>query len=65
VCPPSGENWAVFRIERGRARLTPVIVGEGGERYRAITSGLNDGDRVILFPGDALEDGARVAPRRE
>lgn len=60
----NGEDWAVFRIERGRARLTPVNVGEGGERFRTIASGLNEGDRVILFPGDALEDGARVTARR-
>jgi HlyD family secretion protein len=60
-----GEDWAVFRIERGRARLTPIVVGEGGERFRAITTGLNEGGRVILFPGDALEDGARVTPRRD
>lgn len=55
-----GDGWAVFRIEGGRARWSPVEVGEGGERYRAVRSGLRRGDRVVLFPGDSLEDGARV-----
>lgn len=62
----NGEGWAVFRIENGRARLTPVRTGIGGDRYRVIETGLAQGDRVILFPGDALAEGqsVRVAPRR-
>lgn len=55
-----GAGWAVFRIENGRARLTRVDVGESGERHRAVRSGLKGGDQVVLFPGDALKDGARV-----
>lgn len=58
-----GSGWAVFRIQGGRARLTNVEVGEGGERYRAVRNGLEQGDRVVLFPGDALEDGERVRAR--
>lgn len=58
-----GETWAVFRVERGRARLAPVTLGDGGERYRAVVDGLSEGDRVVMFPGDALEDGARVRAR--
>jgi HlyD family secretion protein len=58
----SGADWAVFRLQGGRARLTPIRLGEGGERYRAVRAGLAPGDRVVLFPGDALQDGARVRP---
>jgi HlyD family secretion protein len=58
----NGDAWAVFRVEGGRARLTRLDLGDGGERYRAVTRGLDVGDRVVLFPGDALEDGARVRP---
>jgi HlyD family secretion protein len=60
----SGADWAVFRIESGRARLRRVVLGDGGERYRAVRAGLAENDRVILFPGDAMKDGARVAARR-
>lgn len=60
----NGSAWAVFRIEGGRARLTPVTLGDGGDRFRAITGGLQAGDRVVLFPGDALADGAYVGARR-
>lgn len=59
-----GADWAVFRIVSGRARLTPVVIGDGGEQFRAVTEGLNEGERVVMFPSDALEDGARVRARR-
>ena len=56
----SGAGWSVFRIVDGRARLSPVDIGEGGDRYRAVTRGLSAGDVVIAYPGEALRDGARV-----
>lgn len=58
-----GRGWAVFVIERGRARLTPITIGQGGDDFRAVASGLRDGQRVVLFPGDDLKDGARVRAR--
>jgi HlyD family secretion protein len=59
----SGAGWAVFRLIDGRARLTPVELGEGGDRYRALVRGLSANDVVIVYPGDALKDGARVRAR--
>ncbi len=59
-----GANWAVFQVVGGRAQLTPVVVSDRGEQFSAINEGLNEGDRVIMFPGDALEDGARVRARQ-
>jgi HlyD family secretion protein len=55
-----GERWSVFRISNGRARLVPLEVGEGGGQYRAVTRGLAEGDRVVVFPSEALGDGDRV-----
>ncbi|MBL8550942.1 MAG: efflux RND transporter periplasmic adaptor subunit [Hyphomonadaceae bacterium] len=55
-----GQGWAVFRIERGRARLRPVRVDVGDDHYRVVVEGLDAGDRVILFPGASLADGDRV-----
>ncbi|MBT9444303.1 MAG: efflux RND transporter periplasmic adaptor subunit [Hyphomonadaceae bacterium] len=59
-----GDAWTVYRFERGRARLAPVILGEGGERYRVVTRGLKEGDRVVIFPGDTLEDGDLISADR-
>lgn len=55
-----GDGWAVFVIRGGRARLTRVALGGGGDDYRAVVSGVAEGDRVVLFPGDTLANGAGV-----
>jgi len=59
-----GDGWAVFVVRGGRARLTPVTLGDGGDDYRAVLSGLGEGERVVLFPGDSMADGARVRAAR-
>ncbi|MBA2661597.1 MAG: HlyD family efflux transporter periplasmic adaptor subunit [Bradymonadaceae bacterium] len=58
-----GEGWAVYQVVDGRARLTPVTVGQRTEREVQILEGLQAGDDVILYPSDAVEDGARVRER--
>jgi HlyD family secretion protein len=58
-----GDGWAVYKVVEGRAVATMVGVAEADSRYRAITSGLAEGDQVILFPSSAVEDGARVKAR--
>lgn len=55
---------AVFVIDADRrARLRPVEVGGRNGEDAWIVSGLRAGDRVIIYPGDAVEDGARVEAR--
>ncbi|MBU4527810.1 MAG: HlyD family efflux transporter periplasmic adaptor subunit [Hoeflea sp.] len=56
-------DWAVFRMEDGRARVTRVEIGHMTDRHAEILSGLSDGDRVVLYPGDALEDGSLIEDR--
>ena len=60
-----GGNWAVFRIENDTARVAPVEIGHMTDQRAEILSGLSDGDQVILYPGDALEDGSLIADRAE
>lgn len=57
-----GDSWAVYRVDGGRARLTPVRTGIGDDRHRVVLEGLSNGDRVVLYPASTLEDGARVRP---
>lgn len=59
----NGGDWAVFRLIDGRARVTPVEIGHMTDRRAEILSGLSDGDQVLLYPGDALEDGSLIADR--
>lgn len=57
-----GEHWAVYAIERRRARLRHVQIGHIGEDKAEVRSGLAAGSRVVLYPGDSLRDGVRVKP---
>lgn len=56
-------TWAVFRDVDGRARLTPVEVGHQNARDAQVMSGLDEGDRVVSFPGNTLEEGDRIRGR--
>jgi len=58
-----GEDWAVFRVEGGRAKTTPVEVGRRNDRKVEIRSGLSPGDGVVLHPSDRIVDGSAVAER--
>lgn len=57
-----GDDWRVFRTAGGRAVETPVRLGPSNDRAVCVEEGLSEGDRVILYPSDAVRDGARVSP---
>ncbi len=56
----SGEQWAVFVLEDGRARLRPVEMGHRNPSDAEITGGLAEGDVVVRHPSDRVADGVRV-----
>jgi len=58
-----GEGWALYKVVDGRAVVTDVEATEADSRFRAIASGVNEGDSVIVFPSGAITDEARVKPR--
>ena len=58
-----GDDWAVFVVESGRARLAPVEIGRRNGLEAQVLSGLEAGQEVVVHPGDTLEDGARIEPR--
>jgi HlyD family secretion protein len=58
-----GEGWAVFRVDGGRARRTPVQVGHRAPREVEVTGGLEAGALVILHPPDTLNDGDRISAK--
>ncbi|MCU0760608.1 MAG: efflux RND transporter periplasmic adaptor subunit [Steroidobacteraceae bacterium] len=55
-----GGDWAAFKVEDGRATLAPVQAGPADDAYRVVRGGLAPGDRVIVYPGSGIADGARV-----
>ena len=46
----------MFVIRDGTAQFVPVKVGIAGERYFEVTTGLNDGDRVITGPFESVRN---------
>ena len=56
-----GQLALVFTVDAGQARLRQISPGATTAAGIEITAGLSAGDTVILSPGDALTDGARVS----
>jgi HlyD family secretion protein len=58
-----GENWAVFRAEGGRAVKRAVKALQRNGAVAQVEDGLQPGDRVVVYPSDALRDGSRIQAR--
>jgi HlyD family secretion protein len=58
-----GDGWAAYVVEAGRARLRSVRIGQRNGTDAEVLEGLREGERVVLYPTDNVEDGARVAQR--
>ena len=57
----NGETWQAFVVEDGVARLRAVQLGRRSSVAAQVLDGLVSGDSVVLYPGEWLEDGMRVA----
>jgi HlyD family secretion protein len=57
-----GGVWQVFAVEAGRSKLRSVKVGRSNGVETEIVDGLGEGTRVVIYPGDKVVDGTRVAP---
>jgi HlyD family secretion protein len=51
-----------FVWEGGRARLRNVEPGHSNGVETEVRGGLREGERVVVYPGDKVLDGTRVAP---
>ncbi len=56
-------NWSVFTVNDGTARLSHVEIGMNNGIEAEVTGGLEEGAEVILYPSSGLVDGAKVAER--
>lgn len=55
-----GTNWAALTIVDGFARLRPVQIGRSNGSEAQVLGGLQEGEPLILYPGDRVRDGQRV-----
>jgi HlyD family secretion protein len=58
-----GDDWAVFVVAEGRAKLQPVIVGQRNDLEAEIKQNLAAGSRVIVHPSDKVQNGGSVKVR--
>lgn len=56
-----GEHWETYRVSGGRAELITVEVDHSNGLETEIVGGLAAGDKVIVYPGDKIVDGASVS----
>jgi HlyD family secretion protein len=58
-----GEGWAVFAARDGRAVKHAVKAPLRNGTEALVEDGLQPGDRVVVYPSDALRDGSRITAR--
>jgi HlyD family secretion protein len=58
-----GDQYAVFVVENGRAKLRHVKVGRRGKFELEVTEGLVESEKVIVYPTDKVHDGVAISER--
>lgn len=56
-------RWAVYRVEHDRAVQRGVDIGQRSGLEAEVLSGLQAGDRILVYPSDQVRDGVKVVPR--
>ena len=59
----SGDTSSVY-VKNGRVELRPVAVLRRAERSVAVTSGVDSGNVVIVYPNDKIGPGVRIATQQ-
>lgn len=57
------QQWDVYVVDGERARKRAVQITRRSSTEAMVESGVKPGDRVIIYPGDAVKDGIRVKVR--
>jgi HlyD family secretion protein len=56
-------KWAVYTVDNGAARRRRVEIGQRSGLEAEVLSGLEAGQRIIVYPSDAIADGIKVEAR--
>lgn len=57
------DDWSVFCVRDGRARLQLVKLGHHNNLHAEVLEGLAEQDEVVMHPSDQVVDGVRVVAR--
>lgn len=55
-----GKDWACLVFSDGTARRRVVRVGRSNGVEAELLEGAQEGERLILYPGDRIRDGQRI-----
>lgn len=59
-----GDQWAVYVEHQGRAVQRTVSLGRQTSLKAEITTGIESGERVVLYPSDRVNNNTRIANRQ-
>jgi HlyD family secretion protein len=58
-----GDGWAVFTVQEGNAKATPVKIGRTNGLETEVLEGLKEKEQIILHPSDRVKEGVAVVSR--
>ena len=58
-----GDDWALFVSEGGLASKRRVELGYRNADEAQILSGLDEGETIVVYPSEGIDDGSRIAGR--
>lgn len=61
----SGEGWAAYVVRGNLVHLVALQLGLRSRDQAEVTSGLSEGDQVVVYPSERVADGVEVAVRAE
>jgi len=56
-------KWAVYKVQDGRAVRQIVEIGQRSGLEAEVLNGLTAGERIVVYPSDAIADGVKIAAR--
>jgi HlyD family secretion protein len=59
----TGTDWAVFVNQNGVAKTQLVSIGHRNDMDAEVLDGLNEGQQVVIHPGDQLTEGSKLRAR--
>jgi HlyD family secretion protein len=59
------KSWAVYVVHNGKAELRELKIDHNNGLDAEVLEGLEEGDQVILNPGDKIKEGVAVVSRKE
>lgn len=53
-------GWNTFVVNEGKAEARAILIGSRGRDLTRVIGGISEGERVILYPSDLINEGAVV-----